>query len=329
MANYFPGLLLMDSQYQLISIVVPFLNEQDTLETLSKKVDKAFTILDISYEIIFVDDGSTDNGAKIIEKLSKKNDRVRLIRFTRNFGKAAAISAGFLEAKGQVIITMDADLQDDPAEIPNFLNKISEGYDYVSGWKKSRQDPLGKKIPSKVFNWMTSKLFDIKIHDINCGFKAYSKRAAGHLNLYGEMHRFTPAILHSAGYRGTEISVHHNPREHGVSKYGTERIIKGLLDMFTVKMMTTYNARPLHFFAMFGLPLCILGASFIIYLTVLWFLGMGPIGDRPLLLIGILLFVTGTQVLSVGFVAELLQSTRINEQQKYVIDRIVEKGQYR
>jgi len=310
----------------LISVVVPFLNEQDTLTTLSTQIDQALSSTEHPYEVIFVDDGSTDDGAKIVEKLSEADTRIRLVRFTRNFGKAAAVSAGFREARGNILITMDADLQDDPAEIPNFLKKLSQGNDYVSGWKQKRNDPLGKTIPSKAFNWMTSKLFGLEIHDINCGFKAYTRRAADHLNLYGEMHRFTPAILHAAGYSGAEIPVQHNAREFGVSKYGPNRMIKGFLDMFTVKMMTTYNARPLHFFAMIGLPLFLLGTLFIAYLSILWILGMGPIGDRPLLLIGILLIVTGTQILSVGFVAELFQSSKLGESQKYVIDRVIENG---
>lgn len=324
--NRFVGQKMNASENVLVSVVVPFLNEQDTLETLNTRIAEAFVSIDKTYEIIFVDDGSTDDGAEIVERLSETDSHVRVVRFTRNFGKAAAISAGIREARGSVVVTMDADLQDDPTEIPNFLEKLSEGNDYVSGWKQNRDDPLGKTLPSKVFNWMTSKMFSIEIHDINCGFKAYTRRAADHLNLYGDMHRFTPAILHAAGYHGTEIPVRHVAREFGVSKYGSKRIIKGFLDMFTVKMTTTYNARPLHFFAMIGLPLCLLGTLFIAYLSVLWFLNMGPIGDRPLLLIAILLIVTGTQVLSIGFVAELLQSSKISESQKYVIDQITENG---
>ncbi|WP_419904828.1 glycosyltransferase family 2 protein [Kiloniella sp.] len=320
------SLSLKSSDHDLVSVIVPFLNEQDTLIKLNDRISEAFSSLNNPYEVIFVDDGSVDEGVKIAEGLSETDNHVRVIRFTRNFGKAAAISAGFREARGSIVVTMDADLQDDPAEIPNFLQKLSEGNDYVSGWKQNRNDPLGKTLPSKIFNWMTSKLFNIEIHDINCGFKAYTRRATNHLNLYGEMHRFTPAILHSAGYQGAEIPVKHSAREFGVSKYGSKRMIKGLLDMFTVKMMTTYNARPLHFFAMIGLPLCLLGTLFIAYLSALWVLDLGPIGNRPLLLIGILLFVTGTQVLSVGFVAELFQSSRIRENQKYVIDQVTENG---
>lgn len=275
----------------------------------------------LAHEIILVDDGSDDGGELIAEALAELDPRVRVIRFTRNFGKAAALSAGFAEARGDVIVTMDADLQDDPKEIGRFLDKLGEGYDLVSGWKQTRHDPMGKTLPSKLFNRMTARLFEVDLHDINCGFKAYTRRAARHLNLYGELHRFTPALLHAAGYRVAEIAVDHHPRMHGQSKYGSRRMVKGLLDIVTVKLKTRYQSRPLHFFGMIGLPLLLLGLAFISYLSALWVLDMGPIGNRPLLLIGILFVVTGTQVLGVGLVAELLQSTGLREKDKYVIDQ--------
>lgn len=304
-----------------VSIVVPFLNEAATLEVLHQRITAAMEPLDPAHEIIFVDDGSDDGGELVAEALADLDARVRVIRFTRNFGKAAALSAGFAEARGDVIVTMDADLQDDPKEIPRFLTRLEQGYDVVSGWKQTRHDPLGKTLPSRVFNRMTARMFDVDLHDINCGFKAYTRRAARHLNLYGELHRFTPALLHAAGYRVSEIAVEHHPREHGVSKYGFTRMIKGLLDIATVKMVTRYQSRPLHFFAMLGLPLLTVGLGFITYLSALWLLDMGPIGNRPLLLIGVLFTVTGTQVLGVGLVAELLQAAGIREKDKYVVDR--------
>lgn len=313
----------------LVSVVIPFLNERDTLAELARRITGVFEEMGRPFEIVFVDDGSTDGSAEVAGGLSAGDGRVRLIRFTRNFGKAAALSAGFGQARGEIVMTMDADLQDDPGEIPRFIETLEAGNDYVSGWKQKRNDPASKTLPSRVFNRMTSRMFDIEIHDINCGFKAYTRRAARHLNLYGEMHRFTPALLHAAGYSGTEIVVKHNPREFGQSKYGTMRMIKGFLDMFTVKMMTSYSGRPLHFFAMIGLPLFALGGLFITYLTVLWFLDMGPIGNRPLLLIGILLVVTGTQIVSVGFVAELMRNSSMREGDKYVIDTVTEGGETR
>ncbi|WP_417809766.1 glycosyltransferase family 2 protein [Thioclava sp.] len=310
-----------------VSIVVPFLDECATLETLYSCVRDVMDGTGRAWEMIFVDDGSRDGGDVIASEMARANRNVTLIRFTRNFGKAAALSAGIAQARGDIVVTMDADLQDDPTEIPRFLEKLSEGHDVVSGWKQTRYDPIGKTLPSRIFNRMTAKMFDIDLHDINCGFKAYTRRAAKRLNLYGELHRFTPALLHAVGYRCTEIAVQHHAREHGRSKYGTMRMVKGLLDLSTVKLLTRYQSRPLHFFAMIGLPLFLLGTSFIAYLSVLWLLGMGPIGTRPLLFIGILLTVTGTQILGVGLVAELLQASGLKERDKYVIDETVSQNQ--
>ncbi|MEM7722359.1 MAG: glycosyltransferase family 2 protein [Pseudomonadota bacterium] len=306
-----------------VSFVVPFLDEKDTLAELFSRIRDAMAEDTRTWELIFVDDGSTDGGTEIAAQLARDEAQVVLIRFTRNFGKAAAISAGMEAARGDVIITMDADLQDDPAEIPRFLAELEGDSDVVSGWKETRHDPIGKTLPSRFFNMMTARLFDIDLHDINCGFKGYSRRAAEQLNLYGELHRFTPALLHASGYRVSEIQVRHHARKHGVSKYGSKRMIKGFLDLATVKLITRYQSRPLHFFAMIGLPLFVLGGLMIAYLTVLWLLGLGPIGDRPLLLIGILFVVTGTQVVGVGLVAELIQTSNLRERDKYVVDRIV------
>jgi glycosyltransferase involved in cell wall biosynthesis len=304
-----------------VSIVIPFLNEQETLVTLHNRVAEAMEATGRHWNMIFVDDGSTDRSSEIAAEIARSHPNVTLLRFTRNFGKASALSAGMAHSQHDIIITMDADLQDDPAEIPRFLEKLDEGYDVVSGWKQIRNDPIGKTLPSRIFNRMTAKLLDVELHDINCGFKAYTHRATRRLNLYGELHRFTPALLHAVGFAYAELPVKHHAREHGHSKYGTMRMVKGLLDLSTVKLITQYQARPLHFFAMLGLPLLLLGLSFIGYLTVLWFLDLGPIGNRPLLQIGILLTVTGTQILGVGLVAELLQATGLRERDKYVIDR--------
>ncbi|MBD3679072.1 MAG: glycosyltransferase family 2 protein [Rhodobacteraceae bacterium] len=303
----------------MISVVVPFLDETATLEPLTTQLAEVLGATGREYEIILVDDGSRDGGGEVAEELAAKDSHLRVIRFTRNFGKAAALSAGMGKARGAVIITMDADLQDDPKEIPRFLEAIEAGNDVVSGWKKDRKDPLGKTLPSKVFNRMTARMFDIDIHDINCGFKAYTARAVAQLNLYGELHRFTPALLHAAGFRVTEIAVTHHPREHGHSKYGSRRMVKGFLDLVTVKLVTRYQSRPLHFFGMIGLPLVLIGGLFITYLTALWFLDMGPIGDRPLLLIGILFVITGVQFLGIGLIAELIHASRLRESDKYVV----------
>jgi len=255
------GQLPTDSAATSVSIVVPFLDECATLEPLFSRVREVMDTTGRPWEMIFVDDGSRDGGDAIVVELARGNRNVTLIRFTRNFGKASALSAGIAQAHGDIILTIDADLQDDPTEIPRFLEKLSEGYDVVSGWKQMRNDPIRKTLPSRIFNRMTAKMFDIDLHDINCGFKAYTRRAAKRLNLYGELHRFTPALLHAVGYRCTEIPVQHHAREHGQSKYGTMRMIKGLLDLSTVKLLTRYQSRPLHFFAMIGFPLLLLGTS--------------------------------------------------------------------
>ncbi|MXU65134.1 glycosyltransferase family 2 protein [Oceanomicrobium pacificus] len=303
-----------------LTVVVPFLNEEASLAELHERLERVLNATERSHEIIWVDDGSTDEGLARLKALGGPEELRRYISFTRNFGKAAALSAGLAAARGRTIITMDADLQDDPDEIPRFLEQIDARYDVVSGWKQNRDDPIDKTIPSRFFNAMTSRMFGLDLHDINCGFKAYSRRAADALNLYGELHRFTPALLHAQGFKVTELPVRHQARKHGHSKYGSKRMIKGFLDMVTVKMMTSYGARPLHFFAMIGLPLLLVGTLAVAYLCILWLFGLGPIGDRPLLLIGVLLIVTGTQFLGTGLVAELVQSSGMSERKKYVIN---------
>ena len=259
-------------------------------------------------------------GASIARAVVEKEPCVRLIQFTRNFGKASALSAGFTKAIGDIIITMDADLQDEPTEIRRFIRKIEEGFDVVSGWKKTRKDSVGKRFSSRIFNWLAQASFGIGVHDINCGYKAYSRRAADSLNIYGELHRFTPVLAYAKGYTVTEIVIDHHPREFGESKYGFTRMFKGFLDLITVKLITQYRARPLHFFGLIALPIGAIGFGMITYLTILWFAGLGPIGNRPLLLIGILFVITATQLLGIGLTAELILTTRMSEQNKYVIE---------
>lgn len=311
----------------LVSIVVPFLDEAETLPELATRIADAATELSCDYEIVFVNDGSTDDGAEVARRLCKADPRICLIDFMRNFGKAAALSAGMTYARGDVIVTMDADLQDDPSELPRFLEQIEAGYDVVSGWKQDRQDPIGKTLPSKVFNYMVRRAFDLDLHDINCGFKAYTRAAARALNLYGELHRFTPALLHGLGYSVKEIPVRHKARRHGKSKYGAGRIVKGLFDLVTVVLLTRYQARPLHFFGGIGLGLGLLGGLILTYLSGLWILGYGPIGDRPLFFLGILLITTATQLFGVGLIAELLQTSQLRDAGKYAIRNLVGFGE--
>jgi glycosyltransferase involved in cell wall biosynthesis len=244
----------------------------------------------------------------------------------RNFGKAAALSAGMAFARGDVIVTMDADLQDDPKELPRFFEQIDAGYHVVSGWKQVRNDPFSKTFPSKIFNFLVRKTFKLDLHDINCGFKAYTQDAARALNLYGELHRFTPALLHGMGYSVKEIAVHHNPRKFGRSKYGASRFIKGLFDLITVVLLTRYQSRPLHFFGGGALLLGSAGTLILTYLTALWMLDLGPIGNRPLFFLGILLITTATQLFGVGLIAELLQTNQLREGGKYAIREMIGFG---
>jgi glycosyltransferase involved in cell wall biosynthesis len=309
-----------------ISIIIPFLNESESLEELVRQVGLVLDAQPFEYEIVFVNDGSTDGGARVVSKLCDANPRVRLVNLMRNFGKASALSAGFAHCRGDIVITMDADLQDDPKELPRFLEEIDAGYDVVSGWKQVRNDPISKTLPSRFFNYLIRKTFALDLHDINCGFKAYTRTATRALNLYGELHRFTPALLHAVGFSVKEIPVHHNPRRHGKSKYGFTRFIKGLLDLVTVVLLTRYHARPLHFFGGFATVVGLVGFCILLYLGVLWLLGLGPIGNRPLFFLGILLVMTATQIFGVGLIAELLQTSQLTESGKYVVRELVGFG---
>lgn len=304
---------------RLVSIIVPFLNEAENLPELVSRIEHSARALPIDYEIVFVNDGSTDAGPRILAALCATNRRIRLINFMRNFGKASALSAGFAHSRGEILVTMDADLQDDPKELPRFLEQIDAGYDVVSGWKQVRHDPIGKTFPSKVFNYLVRKTFKLDLHDINCGYKAYTRAAVQALNLYGELHRFTPALLHGIGFSVKEIAVRHNPRLFGKSKYGAGRFVKGLLDLMTVVLLTRYQARPLHFFGAAAMTLGGLGFAILTYLTALWFADLGPIGNRPLFFLGILLVMSAMQLLGVGLIAELFQTSQLRETGKYSI----------
>jgi glycosyltransferase involved in cell wall biosynthesis len=296
----------MESTPCLLSVIIPVFNEQESLQELHSILTQVLTQAGHPYEIIFVDDGSRDGSPEVERELSKADEHVTVIQLLRNFGKAAALQAGFEIAQGEIIFTMDADLQDDPLEIPNFLQKIEEGYDVVSGWKKVRHDPLDKTLPSRVFNWITSRLSGLKLHDFNCGFKAYRRRAVKDLNLYGELHRLIPVLLFKKGFRVTEIPVHHQQRKYGRSKYGWRRFLTGFLDLATVLFITNYNLRPFHLFGLIGLGVAGVGVLIDLYMTVLWFQGVRPIGDRPLLMLGTLMIVTGVQILVFGLLSEMI-----------------------
>ena len=301
-----------------LSFVVPFVDEQESLEILYGEIVGNCEALRKSFEIIFVDDGSRDGGDQVIRDVIQRDPRVSMIRFRRNFGKSAALSAGFATAQGEVVFSMDADLQDDPAEIGNFLRALDEGADVVSGWKQIRNDPMDKTLPSRLFNAAVNGAFGLSLNDHNCGFKAYRQDALQELNLYGELHRFVPALLHARGYRIAQIPVQHRARQFGRSKFGAKRLVKGALDLLTVWLNTRYGARPLHLFGGGGLLLSLLGSAILVYLSISWALG-GAIGPRPLLVFGMLLVLFGGQMITVGLLGELILRRTIGERDKYSI----------
>ncbi len=292
-----------------LSIVIPLLNEEESVNELYEKIRLVIGKLNLSFEVCFIDDGSTDGSLDRLKELKQKNPQIKIISFRKNYGKSAALSEGFKLASGNIIITMDADLQDDPEEIPNLIHKIEDGYDMVSGWKKKRNDPLSKTIPSKFFNRITSILTGIKIHDFNCGLKAYRQDVVKEIPVYGELHRYLPVLAHWLGYRVGEIVVRHHARKYGKTKYGIRRFFDGFFDLLTVLFLTRYRQKPMHLFGLLGLITFFLGSSILSYLTILWFMGPG-IGNRPLLFLGILLVIVGMQSFSIGLIGEMITSSR-------------------
>ncbi len=289
-----------------ISVIVPVFDEADSVEELARRVAEVMEELGRPWELLFVDDGSRDATAERARRLHEEDARIKLIRFRRNFGKAAALSAGFEAARGTLLVTMDGDLQDEPREIPRFLAKLeAEGLDLVSGWKQRRQDPISKRWPSRLFNWATRRLAGVDLHDFNCGFKAYRREVVGEIALYGELHRYIPVLASRKGFRVGELAVEHHARPHGRSKYGWDRYYKGLLDLITVLFITKYTRRPLHLFGVIGLA-CF-GVGFVIdsYLAVRWAMG-DSLSNRPLLLLGVLLMLLGIQVLTTGLIGEMI-----------------------
>jgi glycosyltransferase involved in cell wall biosynthesis len=291
-----------------LSFVVPFMNEQDTLRELTDRISEAAQACLLPgqrFELIFVDDGSTDGSVQVVEQLMQEKPYLQLLELQGNFGKSAALAAGFGVASGEVVFTLDADLQDDPKEIPRFLHKIDEGYDLVSGYKAKRHDPITKVLPSRVFNGMVRRLTGIKLHDVNCGFKAYRAVVLRNLRLYGEMHRFVPVLAHWKRFKIAEIVVEHHARKFGHSKFGGGRFFRGLMDLLTVFFLLKYERRPAHFFGAVGAFILLGGIGVCGYLTVLKLLG-NDIGHRPLLMLGVLLVVVGVQILATGLIAELI-----------------------
>ncbi|HLJ09787.1 MAG TPA: glycosyltransferase family 2 protein [Planctomycetaceae bacterium] len=317
----------------MLSIIIPVFNEAESLRELYSEIDRTCSSRQIEAEFMFVDDGSTDGSWNALTELASRDPRVRGIRFRRNFGKAAALSAGMQAAQGDLICTMDADLQDDPAEIPAFLDAIAAGCDVVNGWKKRRHDPWHKVFPSRVFNRMVSWLTGLTLHDHNCGLKCFRRQVASEIRLYGELHRFIPVLAHARGFKVAELEVRHRPRRFGASKYGVRRFVRGFLDLLTVKFLTGFGQRPQHVLGAIGLLFVGLGGCGLTFLAVVWLLTnlppgfhFDPIGPRPLLAYSIAALLLGGQLVSLGFLAELIVAYTGRDADTYSIAERIGSG---
>jgi glycosyltransferase involved in cell wall biosynthesis len=312
-----------------ISIVIPLYNEEENIEELHERLSEALLSLKVAYEIIYIDDGSTDRTPGLLEKIVQEDGHVSALSLRRNFGQTAAFAAGFDFARGDVIITMDGDLQNDPADIPKLLDKIGE-YDLVSGWRKERKDPFfTRRLPSMAANWLISRVTGVKLHDYGCSLKAYRRDIIKNLSLYGEMHRFIPAVASWYGVRVAEVETRHHPRRRGKSKYGLSRTVKVFLDLITVKFLQSFSTKPIQFFGPVGLLFSLVGGMISLYLTLRKFLLSEDIGGRPLLLLGVLLIVVGIQLIGMGLIGEMLVRVYHESQKKpiYVIKNIIGKKQ--
>ena len=306
-----------------ISVVIPVFNEEESLVELNNQIldsiDKNKT-----YELIYINDGSIDQSKNILSTLASKNSNIKLINFYKNKGKADALNAGFYFSSGKIVITLDSDLQDDPSEFQKLIKEIDNGSDMVSGWKKNRKDPLSKTFPSKIFNFVLRLLTGIKIHDFNCGLKAYNQKVVKSLNIYGGLHRFIPVLVKNSGFNISEVQINHRKRKYGVSKYGTSRMFHGLFDLITILFLKKYFNRPLHFFGKFGILFSLLGFFTNIYLSYKWMIfnyfniGIKYSINRPLLFFGILLLLVGIQFISIGLIGELI--VYLNRKRNFNLD---------
>lgn len=306
--------------FQKISLLIPLFNEEESIHPLLNEIRKAMKPLNKSYEVIFIDDGSTDNSLKMIKDAQKTDNRIKFISFRKNYGKSAALQVGFKAATGDAVITMDADLQDDPHEIINLLTKLDEGFDLCSGWKKQRFDPFIKKYSSRFFNLVTRIISGIKIHDFNCGLKAYRREVVQNLNVYGELHRYVPVLAKWQGFTITEIPVKHHPRRYGKTKFGISRFFKGFIDLITVTFVGRYIKRPMHFFGFLGAISFLIGFIVNGYLTIEWISGKA-LSNRPMLFLGMLLIIVGVQFFSFGLIGEMLVHQSISEREYVIKDR--------
>lgn len=305
-----------------ISIVIPSYNEQESLEELCRTTVSVLEKLNSQFEIIFVDDGSTDDSLEIMRKIYESDRRIKIIQFRKNYGKSAALSAGFAASNGDIVVTMDADLQDDPTEIPNLVAKLNEGYELVSGWKKIRHDPLTKRITSKIYNILTSFFGGIRLHDFNCGLKAYRSEVVKSIRVYGDQHRYIPVLAHSEGFRVTELPVKHHTRKYGKTKFGLSRFTHGAFDLITVTYLTRYRKRPLHLFGFLGMISFVLGTIISGVLTYQRIFEDKFLSNRPLLFLGILLIIVGVQFFSIGLLGEMLSSASKDTDSYVVRERL-------
>jgi dolichol-phosphate mannosyltransferase len=309
----------------MLSVVIPVFDESPSLAELHREIATTVDRDRLEVEIIFVDDGSRDGSWEAISDLARRDRRVRGLQLRRNFGKAAALSAGFRAARGELVLTLDADLQDDPNEIPRFLEQIKAGLDVVSGWKKVRLDPWHKVWPSRVFNWLVGLFTGVRLHDHNCGMKCYRAAVFREVRLYGEMHRFIPVLAAARGFRVGEIAIHHRPRRFGKSKYGARRFVKGFLDLLTIKFLTSFSHRPQHFLGSVGLFFTLLGSLGLTWLLITWLVrqwdpnAFQPIHERALPIYSLAALLLGVQLLSMGFLAELLTAYRGRDEDSYSI----------
>ena len=291
--------------YGKLSVIVPVLNEAESLPELYRRLTEVLGALPDPYELIFVDDGSTDDSFAVLASLQQDDAHVAIVQLRRTYGKATALAAGFEQAEGERILTIDADLQDQPEEIPKIIAKLEEGYDLVSGWRSKREDGRGKVLASRVFNVVTGWLSGVRLHDMNCGLKIFKREVVDGLRIRGEFHRYIPVLAQSQGFKVAEVAVDHRPRRYGTSKYGSERFVRGFLDVLTVMILTRYLRRPMHLFGGLGLALTLVGLALNSYLTIGWIMGKWWLGERPLLLLGALLMILGVQFVLFGLLAEI------------------------
>lgn len=314
---------VLDKNYTVdISIVIPLFNEEESLPELVKAIETALKDA-FTYEIIFVDDGSTDKSWEVIKELQDKRNHIKGISFRNNYGKSTALQSGFERAEGEFVVTMDADLQDDPNEVPAMIQMLKDGNDLVSGWKKERFDPISKTIPSKFFNFVTRVSAGINLNDFNCGLKAYKRQVIENIYLYGELHRYVPMLAKRAGFGAiAEKVVKHHPRKYGTTKFGLSRFINGFLDLITILFVQKYLQKPMHFFGLIGVLLLIGGGLINIYLAFIKLVYGTGIGNRPLLFLGILLMVLGVQFFSTGLIGELINKNHVENQKPRIKEEL-------